>query len=725
MLPQRDQTRFALSGRSSSNSLRRLWTALALLFIVDPTGLLRSAESDALKPVLPDPALEYDVVVYGGTSGGVVAAVQARRMGKSVLLVEPTQHLGGLTSGGLGATDIGNKGAIGGLARDFYRRVKQHYAHDQNWTIEKRSEFKGPGHASQEDTAWTFEPHVAEKIFNDLVREHQVPVARQKRLAARGGVRKTGTRLMALVLESGEVYRGQMFIDATYEGDLLAQAGVAFHVGRESNATYSETLNGVQVKNSIHHQFIRPVDPYVRRGDPASGLLPGINAKPPAADGTGDDWVQAYNFRLCATDRAENRRPWPKPAGYDERKYELLLRNFEAGDHRLPWNPILMPNRKTDCNNNFAVSTDNIGMNYAYTKADYSARERIWQEHVTYQQGLMWTLANHPRVPEQVRAHFQTWGLARDEFVDNDNWPHQLYVREARRMVSDYVMIEQNCRGQRKADDAVGLAAYTMDSHNIQRYVTAEGTVRNEGDVQVGGFPPYPISYRSIVPRAAECTNLLVPVCLAASHIAYGSIRMEPVFMVLGQSAATSAALAIDQKQPVQMVDYPRLRTRLLADQQVLDWVAPARPAGTGSLDRRLLKGIVVDDTEAELHGFETMSTSAGPFVGAAYRHDGNQRRGEQWARFRPELPEAGKYDVQVAYTANPNRGTRVAIKVVHAGGTAGASINQQLLPKIDRAFVSVGTFTFEKGTKGYAEIRNDDADGYVVIDAVRWVPVR
>ncbi len=300
--------------------------------------------------------------------------------------------------------------------------------------------------------------------------------------------------------------------------------------------------------------------------------MPLLEAGPPGIDGEGDRRVQAYNFRLCATDRPANRRPWPKPANYDENHYELLLRNFEAGDLRLPWNPVLMPNRKTDSNNNFAFSTDHIGMNYAYPDGDYATRERIWKEHVDYQMGLMWTLANHPRVPEKVRKHFQTWGLAKDEFTDTANWPNQLYIREARRMIGAYVMIEQNCRGKRVAKDSIGLAAYTMDSHNVQRYVAKDGAVRNEGDVQVGGFPPYPISYRSLVPKASECENLLVPVCLSASHISYGSIRMEPVFMVLGQSAATAAVMAIEEGVAVQKVDYPKLRERLAKDKQVLEW---------------------------------------------------------------------------------------------------------------------------------------------------------
>lgn len=498
----------------------------------------------------------YDVVVYGGTAGGVVAAVKAARLGHSVVLIEPGRHLGGLSAGGLGATDIGNKQAIGGMARDFYRRIGRAYGAEEGWT---------------------FEPHVAEHVFEDLVREASVPVVRGERLDLASGVRKDGVRIVTLTMESGRTFAGRVFIDASYEGDVLAKAGVRYHVGRESNATYGETLNGVQVANATKHQFTHAVDPYVVPGDPASGLLPGIEPRPPGPDGSGDARVQAYNFRVCTTDVPENRRPWPRPADYDARQYELLLRNFEAGDERVPWHPVPMPNRKTDTNNNFAISTDYIGMNYAYPDGDYATRTRIVQAHQSYQQGLLWTLANSPRVPGAVRTQFQTWGLARDEFTDNDNWPHQLYVREARRMISDYVMTQHDCQGRRVAEDPVGLAAYTMDSHNVQRYVDASGHVRNEGDVQVGGFPPYPISYRAIVPRREECTNLLVPVCLSASHIAFGSIRMEPVFMVLGESAATAAVCAIEADVDVQAVEYGRLAERLKSDGQVLHWT-PASP---------------------------------------------------------------------------------------------------------------------------------------------------
>ena len=375
-------------------------------------------------------------------------------------------------------------------------------------------------------------------------------------------------------MESGRTFAGKMFIDATYEGDLMAAAGVSFHVGREANDVYGETLNGVEAKlNTKNHRFVKPVDPFVKPGEAASGLLPGIQATKLAAEGSGDRLVQAYCFRLCTTDAAENRRAWPKPADYSEERYELLLRNFDAGDERAPWHPLWMPNRKTDTNNNGAFSTDYIGGNYDYPDADYATRAKIIADHRSYQEGLLWTLANHPRVPAKVREEFQRLGLAKDEFVDNDNWPTQLYVREARRMIGAYVMTEHNCRGKKVADDSIGMGAYGMDSHNCQRYVDADGHVQNEGDVQVGGFKPYPISYGAIVPKPGECENLLVPVCLSSSHIAYGSIRMEPVFMILGQSAATAAALAIDGGVAVQKSKYAKLRERLLADGQVLEGV--------------------------------------------------------------------------------------------------------------------------------------------------------
>jgi hypothetical protein len=513
----------------------------------------------------------FDVVVLGGTSSGVAAVVQAARMGKSVVLIEPGRHLGGLTSGGLGATDIGNKKAISGIAKDFYHRVYLHYLKDDAWVYEKRRDYRGekPWRGSMESwdkekAWWMFEPHVAEAIFKDMIRQANVPVVYGERLDLKNGVYKEGSRILAVTMESG--------IDATYEGDLMAKAGVSYTVGRESNSRYGEKLNGVQTKRARYHQFEKPVDSYIKPGQASSGLLPGVHGSSPGKEGDGDHRVQAYNFRLCLTDVPENKIPFPKPNGYDELRYELLLRYYEAGFNEIPWIRSMMPNRKTDINNKYGFSTDNIGMNYAYPDADYATREGIIAEHISYQKGLMWTLANHPRVPETIRERVSRWGLARDEFTDNDNWPHQLYIREARRMVSDYVMTEKNCRGLVTVEDSIGLAAYTMDSHNTQRYVDEYGHARNEGDVQIGGFSPYPISYRSIIPKQGQCSNLLVPVCLSASHIAFGSIRMEPVFMVLGQSAASAACLAIDDDVSVQQLGYEKLRKQLQNDGQILKW---------------------------------------------------------------------------------------------------------------------------------------------------------
>lgn len=662
----------------------------------------------------PDVAHEAEIIIYGGTSGGVAAAIQARKMGKSVILIEPTKFLGGLTTGGLGATDIGNKAAIGGLSREFYHRIWQHYQNDSAWTREPKSQ---PGVG---ETRWTFEPHVASQIYIDWIREAGVTVVFGERLNLKDGVKKDGSRITSIVMESGAAFAGKVFIDAGYEGDLMARAGVSYFVGREANSVYGETLNGVQMARATKHQFIRDVDPYVIPGDPQSGVLPGIQLDPAGPDGSGDRRVQAYNFRLCTTDVPENRLPWPKPAGYDPMRYELLLRNFEAGDLRQPWNPIWMPNRKTDTNNNFAVSTDNLGMNYEYPDGGYATRARIIQEHVVYTQGLLWTLANSPRVPESVRSEFQRLGPAADEFADNDHWPRQLYIREARRMISDYVMSEKNCLRHEVVEDSVGMGAYNMDSHNVRRHLTADGKVRNEGDIQFGS-QPYPISYRSIRPNAAECSNLLAPMTLSASHIAFGSIRMEPVFMVLGQSAATAAALAVDGGTTVQNVDYPGLKARLLADQQVLDLIPEAsHPAG---IPLEKIPGIVVDDSAAVLSGFTHFSTSSGPFAGQGYAHDGYDPAGTppQKAVFQTTLPAAGRYTVSIAWSAHPNRATKVPVKVTSADGTHTVRVNQRHAAPVDGLLFPIGVYDFAAGP-AVVEISNEGADGYVIIDAVQWM---
>jgi hypothetical protein len=658
-----------------------------------------------------------DVVVYGATSGGITAAIQAQAMGKSVIVVEPGRHLGGLTAGGLGATDIGNKAAIGGLSREFYRRIGRHYARPEAWKHEDQKAHQSKRKAVDEAEMWTFEPHVAEQVFGEWIAEAGVEVVFEARLdLGPGGVEKEARRVVAFKTEDGRRFAGAMFIDATYEGDLMAKAGVSYHVGREGESVYGESLNGIRVAHARSHQFTHDVDPYVVPGDPKSGLVPLVSPDPPGNDGDGDRRVQAYNFRMCTTDVPENRRAWPKPEGYDERQYELLLRNFEAGDHRAPWNPVWMPNRKTDTNNNFAISTDYIGANYDYPEAGHAERERIVADHRRYQQGLMWTLANHPRVPEPVRQKFQRLGLAKDEFTDTDNWPHQLYVREARRMVSEYVMTQADCQWKRVAEDPVGLGAYNMDSHNCQRYVTAKGVVRNEGDIQVG-VKPYRIAWRSIRPRREECENLLVPVCLAASHISYGSIRMEPVFMVLGQSAATAAVLAIEAGSPVQDVDYAALQKRLLADGQVLEWTG----GGGRGLDPAKLGGVVVDNAAAKLVGEWATSGTTPGFVGGDYLHDGNEAKGAKSATFTPVLPKAATYEIRLWCTPLANRATNVPVTLRLADGERKITVNQRAGPGKE-GFVVLGTFPCPAGEAVSVILGTADTDGHVIADAVQFI---
>lgn len=713
--------------------------AACLLLLLPPLGLtgqdratgqaLGATGQDGSAPSAGrDQAAEYDIVVYGGTSAGIAAAIQAQRMGKSVVILEPTQRLGGLTTGGLGQTDIGNKAAIGGISREFYQAVKQYYANPQAWRWQQAEEYRSVGQSrtsANEDTMWTFEPHVALKIYQQWIDDNQIDVVYNQRLDRSAGVATTRaipSRIISIRMESGELYRGRMFIDATYEGDLLAAAGVPYTVGREPNDQYDETLSGVQTARAVYHQFVRGVDPYVVAGDPASGLLPFIESEPPLPDGSGDNRVQAYCFRMCLTDHPENRIPFHKPDGYDPQWYELMLRNFEAGESEVPLLIGLMPNRKNDTNNRLGFSTDFIGQNYDYPEASYEQREQIVAQHRLYQQGLMWTLANSPRVPEAVRQSVARWGLCKDEFQEGNGWQDQLYIREARRMISDYVMTQHHCQGREEAEVPVGLAAYTMDSHHVQRHLDADGYVRNEGDVQVGGFSPFPIDYRSIVPGAQHCGNLLVPVCLSASHMAFGSIRMEPVFMVLGQSAATAAAQAIDQNVPVQRIDTDQLTERLRADNQVLAWTGPKRSGPPQGVAVGSLPGLVVDDGQAEITGFSSVGAVIGPFVGPHYRHDANSDKGRQSIRYRFRLEQPGPYQVRIAYSAHSNRASNVPVTIEHADGQTLATVNQRQRPAIDGLFQPVGTFAFQADTDYVIEISNAGTDGHVIADAVQLI---
>lgn len=664
-----------------------------------------------------------DIVIYGGTSAGIAAAVQAKRMGKSVIVIEPSNRVGGLTTGGLGQTDIGNKSAIGGIAREFYEDIAKYYQDDSHWKWQRREEYKSGGQsrtAAGETAMWTFEPSAALTVYQDWIDEHQIRVDYGKRLdrSAVMTTRSIPARIIGIRMESGDTYHARMFIDATYEGDLMAAAGVSYTVGREANEQYGETLNGVQTKMARHHQLRKRIDPYIVPGDPNSGLLPHIDSGGPGEEGDADHRVQAYCFRMCLTDHPDNRIPFDKPEGYEPLWYELLLRNYEAGEDSAPWINSGMPNRKTDTNNRLGFSTDFIGQNYDYPEASYEEREAIIAKHRLYQQGLMWTLANHPRMPESIRNQVSRWGMCKDEFESGNGWQKQLYIREARRMVSDFVMTQKHCQGV-AVNDPVGLAAYTMDSHNQQRYVDENGHVRNEGDVQVGGFPPYGISYQSIVPKNREVSNLFVPVCLSASHIAFGSIRMEPVFMVLGQSSATAAAIAIDDRVAVQEVDYSKLSKRLLDDQQVLQHAGPKPQPG---IDPNKLAGIVVDNADATTEGGWTTSSSTAQRIGMDYLHDANSGKGEGVVRYEAKLEQPGRYQVKLRWPVFSNRASNTLVIVTDSAGDAHEFRVNQRDPQTEGQ-ANLGEFDF--GNSAIVEIRNADTDGYVIADAVQLIPAK
>lgn len=623
--------------------------------------------------------IETDICVYGGTSGGVVAAIQARRMGKSAVLLSFGKHVGGLTTGGLSHTDGGGADVCGGIAREFYNQIGQR----------------------------NFKPSDAEDVYKKMLADAGVEV---HYLAHLDQVTKDGTQITSISMEDGLVVKAKQFIDATYEGDLLARAGVSYAVGREANSVYDETYDGIRQPGTGGHNFPTAIDPYVKPGDPSSGLLPRIVADG-GVPGEGDKAIQAYCFRMRLV-KGEDRLPFPKPNVYNTQEYEVLARLFESGaDPRMGWS--------IDTNNhhlfNGAYFIDFVGGNTDWPEADWVTREKIYQDHANYQIGVMYFLTHSPRIPQQWQDRFAAFGLPTDEYKDTSGWTHELYIREGRRMLSDYVMTQDNCQGYKMPEDSIGLASYNMDSHHCQM-VVVDGAIRNEGNVEIG-VAPYPIAYRSITPKASECTNLLVPVALSSSHISFGSIRMEPVFMILGQSAATAAVQAIDDKVTVQNVKYEDLAKKLLADGQIIRYEG----ASKGPINPKQLEGIVVDDRDAKLTGDWEESNHIRPFVGRGYRHDQNLAKGKTTATFAAKL-KPGEYEVRLAYSANSNRASNLPVTIQHAEGEKKVTVNQREKPSIDEIFVSLGKFHFEE--QGQVVISNEETNGYVIIDAVVFVPV-
>ena len=663
-----------------------------LLLLVLCTAM--QANSALAKPA--SDTKEVDICIYGGTSLGVIAAYTARTYGKSVLLVEPGRHLGGMSSGGLGYTDIGNKFVVTGLALDFYRRIGRHYG-----TLEQ----------------WIFEPHVAEEIFEEYVREADIEVWYSRRVTE---VEKSGARIERITLEDSAApssatdrrVRAKVYIDCSYEGDLMARSGVSYTVGREDNSRYGETFNGCHIRHL--HQFKADVDPYVVPGDPTSGLLWGISEHPNRPTGTGDGKVQAYNYRICLTDDPENRIPITEPANYDPSRYELLIRWKE----KEPWERLTdafiwsrMPNRKTDINNRGAFSTDMIGMSWNYPDADYDERARIIRAHKDYTKGLLYFVGHDERIPQHIRDTMLRYGYPKDEYVYNGHWSPQLYVREARRMVGETVMTQHHCQGREVCDDGIAWAAYMMDSHNCDRIVV-DGCVRNEGDVEVGGFPPFPISYRAITPRRTEADNLLVTSCISASHIAFGSIRMEPVFMVLGQSAAVAACMAIDDcGSVVQRVDVKRLQRELREN-----------PFADGS------RGDIVVDNADTRHTRAVGDWATGQLkcYGLDYRFTEPRAGSNASFRFLPEVEHSGEYDLYYYYS--PRHCTSKVLTIDLCDGREVRTLRIEtaqieIKGQTSGEWVSLGRYRLDAGQQAYVDITDREADGTVAADAVLLVP--
>ncbi len=681
---------------------------------------------------------EADIVVYGGTSGGVSAAVQAARMGKRVILMEPGKHLGGMTSGGLSAVDIGDPRSVGGIAREYFTRLVASYGKELNFGEAFNSKGKG-GPAT--GGAYSIEPHVAEHVFDDMAAEAGVIVLRDARLKS---VKKSGAQITALLTEDGRVVKAKVFIDTTYEGDLMAAAGVSYTLTREANAKYDEIYNGIHYNKKFlprssfdqpgangrlpggHGAWDRdfPLDPYVIEGDSSSGLLPLINKGEPGVPGEAAPGVQAYCFRLCLTTNPDNFIAIAAPSNYDASRYELVARFIEAciangDDMDLRWfsKHDELPNDKWDFNT--ATFGGNLpGLSWAWPEASYDERAELSKELENYHRGLFHFLRTDPRVPAKVKQDLERFGLPMDEFVETGGWPHQIYIREGRRMVSDLVLTEHHTHGREIAPKSIGLGSYGTDAHEIRRIVK-DGVVVREGKIAGGrgGFGPYQIGYDAIVPKREECDNLLVTFALSASHAAFASIRMEPPFMVTSQSAATAASLALDLGTPVQKVDYLTLKEELIKSGQVLESVEKLKP-------RPKLSGIVIDDADAKFVGDWMKSNATGSLSGSSYHHDGNSGKGEKSATFSKKIGKSGRYDFRLLYSAHSNRASNASIDLTIGDESHSLTLNQRLPQLADGQPRSLGRFTIEEGMDIELILLNRGADGYVSVDGLQIVPV-
>jgi len=663
--------------------------------------------------LLPFTASAHDLVVYGGTPAGIIAGVAAAREGASVVIIEPTKWIGGMVTGGLTKTDVGKQETIGGYTREFFTRASARYG----------GQFM-----------WYAEPHANMETFQEMLKEARVEVVTGQRLQS---VVTQGANITSLTTEDGKVFKGKQFIDATYEGDLMAQSGVSYIVGRESRDQYGEPLAG------YYPMPIRPrTDEVMASGCPCVGgkgphYIHGTPTRISALDdqgnplfgvtraggipGSADKLTQSYNFRVVVTKRPDIRVPFPKPEGYAPERYDLLLRLIKAYP-AVSFGRLFhlgeTANGKFDLNAQGLFSTDYPGGNVDYPDGDYPTRERIWKDHVNHVQGLLWFVANDERVPKALRDDANQWGLCKDEFTDNGHWPYALYVREARRMIGDYVMVQRDCQKEITKPDTVAMGSFLIDCHIVQRIVTEDGIVTDEGSFPDDPARPYQIAYRSLTPKASECANLLVPVCLSASHIACCSLRMEPVYMALGHASGLAAVQAIKENKGVQSIDLAALQAKLRGQMAVLDL-----PGANLTLASKL-PGIVLDDDAATYVGDWT-SSNFGDTIDGSSRHDGNADKGRKTATFAIKVPETGRYEVRFAYAPSTNRANNVPVTINHANGSATAVVNETLPPKLDKRFVSLGIFLFKKDAAGSVVIGTGGTNSFVGVDAVQLLRVQ
>jgi hypothetical protein len=679
------------------------------------TITLLVALSGALTAFAAEPQVEADVIVYGSTPGGFCAAIAAAREGASVLLLEPTDHIGGVNTGGLSFSDSNQtvRQSVLGLFEEWHLRIEGDYQ-SRGVTL--------PYKVSEKDhKPWTYEPHVAAKITKQMLDEAGVKVLTKRAL---GTVTKAGARITKIATSDGD-FTARVFVDATYEGDLMAAAGVSWTIGREGRTEFGESLGG--------KQYPKPkmaISGFAANGNP----LPLITTTDAGADDAGDQNVMVYSFRLCLTTNAANRVPFPKPANYDAARFEVVRRYF-AQENRpiLLWDLYPLPGGKFDANNGIGkqFSMGLVGACNGWSEADAAGRAKIWEAHKQYTLEMYQFLTTDPAVPENLRQQLAELGLCRDEFAAYGHWSPQLYVREGRRMKGQYVVSQKDIMEEPGKDDSIVVSSFPIDSHDCQRVATKDGVI-NEGTI----FPvhmagrkhgyPYQIPYRAITPKAGECDNLLVPVALSCTHVAISSIRVEPTWMILGQSAGIAAALAAKQNVAVQKLPYPALRERLLAQKQVLDLPVlpelPSAPATPVSIDPQTVPGIVLDDSQAELKGAWSRSSNFKPHIGTGYLHDDRRADGQSIATFRFKAPATGRYDLRMAYSAHETRATKLPLTIQSGGRKTEFTVDQtQRLPS-GQVFRSLGAIELTRDVETTITLSNTRTDGFVVLDALQLV---